>query len=740
MQASLIRTLAAAAAALSLQASLAAPGTRVAGVVLPPPYAPCPVVDTHWGEKVEDPYRCLENTADPAVQAYMKAQADAAAQVLARLPGRERLLKRIQEIEAEVPANVSDLSRDNRGNLFYEKRLAGENQFKLVMRRGVDGPETVLVDPDRLAKPGGPPRAIGGYAASRDGRRVAYSISAGGAEIGSLHVIDTETGRELLPPIDRVRGGGAVNWLPDGSGFFVSRLAPDWNQRPRAERFMDNTVFLRRLAEPDGDVPVFGPTVHPELGLTRSDNAFVALLDDQPLALAVVSHGVSRYRSLFVADRAALLAGKPVWRKVFDQTAQVGSVTAYQGWLYLRTARDAPRHRVLRVALPAADLARAEELVPAGTGVVTAIAATPEGLYITRRDGVAEKLLRLPHGAPVGTQPRVIALPVEGNVSLADADSAIPGVVLGLSGWTQALRHYVLNPGDAAPRPLALVPPGRFDVLSGVTAREVMVRSHDGVEVPMSIMARSDIKLDGSNPTLLYGYAAYGTVEEPSASPRLLAWLEQGGVFAIVHARGGGIFGDAWHQAGQKTTKFNSWRDGIAAAEWLIAQGYTSRSRLSVQGGSAGGIFVGRAATERPDLFSAAVISVGNLDQIRSETRANGAANIPEYGTVKVEAEFRALRNNSTYENIRPGTDYPALLFEHGVNDIRVDVWMSTKTATRFRAANPQGRPVLMRLETDAGHGAGATRLQAQQRVADRWAFLLWRAGVPAFQPADAPR
>jgi prolyl oligopeptidase len=727
-----LRLLAAAGAALLLPAAFAA---TVAGVAMPPPFAPCPVVDTHWGEKIEDPYRCLENTADPAVQAYMKAQADATAQVLSRLPGRERLLRRIQEIDAEVPANVTDVTRDARGNLFYEKRTASDNQFKLYMRRGLDGPETLLVDPERLSQAGGPPHAIGGYATSRDGQRVAYTVSAGGAEIGSLHVLDTGSGRELMPPIDRIRGGGIVSWLPDGSGFFHTRLAPDWSQRPRAERFLDNSVFLRRLAEPAAEVAVFGPTVHPELGLARSDNAQVFVLDSLPLGVAVVYHGVSRYRSLYLSDRAALLAGKPVWRKVFDQSALVGEVAVHQGWLYLRTAQDAPRHRVLRVALPAADMTRAEVLVPAGPGVVTAVAAAPEGLYVTRREGAVKKLFRLPHGAPPGTQLQAIALPFEGNVTLADADPAIPGVVLGLSGWTRALRHYVLEPGETTPRPLALAPPGRFDVLSGVTAREVMVRSHDGVEVPVSIIARSDLKLDGSNPTLLYGYAAYGTVEEPAVNPRLLAWLEQGGVFVISHARGGGIFGDAWHKAGHKATKFNSWRDGIATAEWLIAQGYTSRKRLSVIGGSAGGIFVGRAVTERPDLFSAAVISVGNLDQIRSETRANGVANIPEYGSVKVEAEFHALRNNSTYEHIRPGTEYPALLFEHGVNDIRVDVWMSTKTATRFLAAQAPGRPVLMRLENDAGHGAGATRAQAQQRTADRWAFLLWQAGLPEFQP-----
>ena len=720
------------AVALSLRVAVAA---TVSGVELPPPHPACPAADTYWGVRIEDPYRCLENTADPAVKTYMSAQADAAAKVLARIPGRDRLLERIREIDAEVPANVTHIERDRQGRLFYEKRLARDNQFKLYLRRGVDGPETLLVDPQALDGASGKPHAIGDFAASPDGKRVAYSISAGGAEIGTLHVLESETGQETMPPIDRIRGGGGVSWVEDGRAFFYSRLAPDWDKRPRAERFLDNVVYLRRLGDPARDVAVFGAGVHPALGLSRSDSAAVFVLDGQPLGAAVVHHGVSRYRSLYLSDKAALLAGKPVWRKVFDASAQVGQVAVHGRWAYLRSARGAPRWQVLRMALPQADLAKAEVLVPAGSEVTVAIAAAPEGLYLTRRAGAAKRLLRLPHGAAPGALPQPIRLPFDGNVGFAHADPAIPGVVLGLSGWTRAPRHYFLGPDDSTPRPLELAPAGRLDVLAGVSAREVKIRSHDGVELPLSIIARDDIRLDGSNPTLLYGYAAYGNVEEPSMNPRLLAWLEQGGVFVVCHARGGGILGDEWHQAGHKTSKFNTWRDGIAAAEWLIEQGYTSPSKLAVYGGSAGGIFVGRVVTERPDLFAAAGIGVGNLDQVRSETRANGAGNIPEYGTVQVEAEFHALRRNSTYEHIRPGRGYPALLFEHGVNDTRVDVWMTTKAATRFIAADPKGKPVLMRLEVDAGHGVGSTRRQVQQRIADRWAFFLWQAGVPGFQP-----
>jgi prolyl oligopeptidase len=473
--------------------------------------------------------------------------------------------------------------------------------------------------------------------------------------------------------------------------------------------------------------------VHPDLKLDRSDYAFVSALPDQPLGVAFVFHGVDRYRSMYVCDKADLLAGKPRWRKVIGRDDQVGDVTAQGGWAYVRSAKNAPRYKVLRMKLPEADLSKAEELIPAGSEVITAIGAAPEGLYVTRRQGAAKKLLRIAHGS---TQVQELRLPFEGNVALSDVDPRIPGVVLSLSGWARAAKHYYLGPRDTAPVQLALAPPGKYDAPAGITAREVKVRSHDGMEVPMSIISRTDIRLDGSNPTQVYGYAAYGIVEEPNLNARNLAWLEQGGVIAMCHARGGGINGDEWHKAGHKETKFNTWKDGIACAEWMVANGYTRKEKMSIYGGSAGGIFVGRAVTERPDLFGAAAIGVGNLDQVRSETRANGAGNIPEYGTVKIEKEFHALRNNSTYEHIRPGTRYPALLFEHGVNDTRVDVWMTTKAATRFAAARPDAL-VLMRLEYDAGHGVGSTRIQQQARTADRWAFFLWQAGVPGFQPGS---
>ncbi|MGZ8253596.1 MAG: prolyl oligopeptidase family serine peptidase [Burkholderiaceae bacterium] len=707
-----------------------ATGATFAGIDVPPPLPPQPVVDLHWGVSVEDPYRFLENTSDPNVQAWMRQQSDATSTILARLPGRDRLRARLAEIDADVPAVISGLHRDARGRFTYLKRAAGENQLKLYRRDSLEGPERLLVDPEVIAKSTGKAHAIGSFEPSPDGNLVAYTLSASGTEIGSMHVIDAVTGKEAMPSIDRIRGGGA-DWLPDSSGFFYGRLAEDWQTRPRTERYMDHRTYLRRLAQPGADRAVFGPGVHESIPLDRNDYSSVLPVRRQDLVFAVVHHGVQREHSLYRASLKDVLAGAPRWTKLYDAGAKVRGVGFAGRWLYLHSASDAPRFKLLRLPIDG-DLASAQTMIAHSDRVLTGVQVARDGVYVTRRNGVVDGLERLSH-APT-PQLAVVKLPVEGTVTLTHSDEDQDGVIVALGGWTRVARHYTVE--AAAVRPLGLVPAGRFDAPEGIEAREVKVASHDGVEVPASIVMARGTKLDGRNPLILYGYGAYGMVEQPSFSPAMLAWLERGGIFVFAHVRGGGVYGDAWHRAGWKSTKPNTWKDGIAIAEWLIRNGYTSRERLSVAGGSAGGIFVGRAITERPDLFSAAVVSVGNVDQVRSETRANGAGNIPEYGTVQKEDEFKALLVMSPYANVKAGTPYPAVLLEHGVNDSRVDVWMALKFASRLSAATNSANPVLLRLDYDAGHGVGRTREQARAQTADRWSFLLWRTGHPDFQPA----
>jgi len=702
------------------------------GVDVPSPPAPRPLTETFFGVAVPDPYRFLEDTKDPQVQAWMKAENDATEAIFARIPGRETMLARIREIESKASGVTQYAERAAGGRYVFLKRDPQDNQFKLVWRETADGPDRLIVDPEALAKATGTPHAVMDFAPSPDGKLVAYSLQAGGGEIGTLHVVDLASGKPLIEPIDRIRYA-SVSWLDDGSGFFYSRLREGYEKYPVAERFDDRARHFRSLADAQSDRNVFSPLRDTSLDLPRYASGHVVPVAGTRLAANALHFGVDPYRALYLGDLDAATKGTAKWTKVVGVDDKAVDVGIAGGYVYLRTSKRAPRFEIVRMPVSSPDPARAEVVVPASESVIVAMGAARDALYVVRRDGATHSLWRVRHEA--GAKPERIALPFEGAIELTGASDRLDGVVFELGGWTRATKPWVYDPSAGKVAQLPFVAPGAYDAPDDITAREIRYRSHDGVEVPMSIVMRKDAKLDGSNPAILYGYGAYGLTEDPFLNPRWYAWVQRGGVLAFAHVRGGGAFGEEWHMAGRKATKPNTWKDAIAAAEWLIANGYTSKSRIGIYGGSAGGIFVGRAITERPDLFAAAVPAVGIFDAPRFELASNGAANIPEFGTVRIEQEFRALMAMSTYHEIRDGTAYPGIMLAHGVNDIRVPVAESLKAGARFAAATSSGRPVLLRLEYDSGHGQGSTRAQAQARTADVWTFMLWQFGVPEYQP-----
>lgn len=703
-------------------------------LAVPPPLPAQRVTDMHWGVAVPDPYRFLEEVKNPQVQQWLRSQADATQNILARLPERQALLARMKVIEDGAGGNLGSIAQSAGGRLFYLRRDPGEDQFKLVwLDAGPAGPAgaaTVAFDPQTPSTPG-QPRAIMDFAPSPDGQKLAYAVQVGGQEIGTLHLIDVATGRALIEPIDRIRYSG-VSWLEDGSGFFYSRLAAGYEKQPPGKRFEDRTAHFHDLRAPGGaaaDRPVFSPSRNPELALPGYAWPSIRPLPGTALALAWVALGVDRNLTLLAADLQAAAAGQARWRSIVQAGDEISSISAARGFMYFLSAKGAPRYQILRT--PVADLAlsKAEVAVAQGSGSIAQMAAAADALYFTRREGVNTLLYRLAHRT--GAVPERVPLPVEGAVRISSHHHQREGVIVSLASWTNATKPYAVAPGGVSR--LLLAKDGAFDSPGDIESRELLVQSHDGTQVPLSIVMKKGTRLDGSNPTVLYGYGAYGATDDPFFNPRVYAWLERGGIWATVHVRGGGVMGKAWHEAGRKTSKPNTWKDGIAAAEWLVANGYTRSARMAVFGGSAGGIFVGGAITERPDLFAAAVPSVGVMDAVRFETSANGAANVPEFGSVKVEAEFAGLLAMSSYHRLRDGVRYPAVMATHGVNDIRVDVWQSAKFVSRLATATASGKPVLLRLEYDSGHGQGSTRLQSQERSADIYSFMLWQFGMPGF-------
>ncbi len=697
-----------------------------------------PVTDTYHGVRVEDPYRHFENRADPEVAKWMKAHSDHAHAVLRRIPGREALLQSIERYDAAASERVAQVSRVPGDLYFIERRGADENQFKLYLRRGLDGAETLLVDPEALERRTGQPHAINWYMPSPDGSLVAYGLSAQGSEAAVLHLMDTRSGRAVGRPIPRA-DFGIVDWAPDGRTLVLNRLRA---QRPGAratEKYQRSQVLVLRAGQSIGQArPVFGTAVQ-GVAIGPAEIPAVSLTHDGKWALGLVINGTQRELGLYVAPQAGVLAGKPKWRRVFGASDAVTGMTYFDDTLYLVSHRDAPRSQVLALRLDAADLRSAQVLMPPSQRVVVNVAAAADAVYIEVRDGNIKRLYKRPHGSDAA--PVEVPLPLEGSFEIASAEGGVgaanprlPGLLLDLQSWNAARQIYLVA-ADGRVVNTGLQPAGPYDRPEGIVATEVQVPSHDGAMVPMSILHRADVTLDGANPTILYGYASYGVTEEPFYSVSRLTWLEAGGVYAIANPRGSSVHGEAWYRGGFQATKPNTWKDFIACAEYLIAQKYTQPAKLGILGGSAGGLLVGRAMTERPELFAAVIPAVGALDMLRMETTANGVPNIPEFGSVKSVAGFRALLEMSTYAHIRPGTPYPAVLLTHGVNDPRVEVWNSTKTAARLMAATTSGRPVLLRLEYDAGHGVGSTRKQMLEERADMFAFFLWQMGVAGYQP-----
>lgn len=690
-----------------------------------PPVAEVQDVPTvHHGTTVHDPYRWLEDVKSPRAQAWMRAQGDATRAVLDRIDERGDIQARLSEIRRSTGDSIRNLIRMPGGRLYYLKREVGENQFKLVMRQGLSGAEQILVDPAVQTELTKLPHAINHFTPSWNGRYLAYGMSSGGSEQATLHVLDLTRGKRVGQPVPRVLG--AAHWLPDNRGLLFNQLQAKAPDAPETEYYMDSRVFLMRLAAPGKLVPVFGRTDTPQLGLDRIDSGELITAAGSPWVVARTTDTTVPEGKLFVAPVAQLGRTGTAWRAIGEPADKMQEVGLKGNRLFVLTRAGAPRNKVVAVDLARGTLKNAPEVVaePA-TGVLEWMMPTLSGLLVGHRTGTLVQARRHAHGDLAG---QAVAMPAAGaawptGVPAADHDD----VILAFSGWTAPTRHLRLQGQRALPVSLRSVEPAAQTTPVRVT--EVEFASHDGVKVPMTVLHREGLPLDGSHPVLLVGYGSYGFSMTAGFWPSNIAWIERGGVVALVNVRGSGVHGEAWHRAGFKQTKPNTWLDGVAAARWLIAQGYGSPRTMTAMGTSAGGIFVGRATTTAPELFAGAVYDVGVLDAVRFEESANGITNTSEMGTVKDPSEFNALLEMSTYHQIKDGTAYPGVLLVHGMNDPRVDVWHSAKTAARLQAASSSGRPVLLRLDLQAGHGIGSTASQADAQQADIQAFLLWQAG-----------
>ena len=526
------------------------------------------VTDTHFGVSVPDPYRYLEDMKNPDVAAWVKAQAEFTRATLDRVPGRAALVKRIGELGDAVPARVSGV-QVNGAHYYYLKRLATENIPRLYVRAGLNGNERLLVDPQAATSARGGHFAIDYYAPSFDNKYVAYGISPGGSEESVLRVIEVATGKETGEAIDRAQFG-PPSWTDDNRLLYnrLPKLAPD---APRSDKYLRSRAYIHTIgSDPERDRAILGHGVVPDMTLDPLATPFVFAVPGAPWVIGIVGNGNQREFALQVAPAASLANGVPAWRRVAGLDDEVTDAALIGSTLYLLTHRNAPHFKVLRVDLANPDLATASVAVPASDAVITGIAAGKDALYVRRMIAGVSDLLRVAHTP--GAKPVPVKLPFAGDIDALAADPRQPGVVFSTGSWTRFGGYFAYDPTAGGIVDTKLQPQGRYDNPGDLVATEVKVKSHDGTLVPLSIVHRKDLKPDGTNPAILYGYGAYGISQTPSFRPQYLAWFERGGVFAVAHVRGGGENGEQWYKGGYQQTKPNTWRDAIACAEWLVAQ------------------------------------------------------------------------------------------------------------------------------------------------------------------------
>ncbi|QUQ68582.1 prolyl oligopeptidase family serine peptidase [Kutzneria sp. CA-103260] len=676
------------------------------------------VVDTVFGHQLADPYRWMERNG-PELRDWLLDQGKAAEQHFAGLPRRDELLARLDELTKD---SVDLRGFSMAGDRVFFLRQTGDVPA-LVVREG--GEERVLLDPATFE--GDEHSNIDWYSPSPDGALVACGISLGGSEQSQVSVLDVATG-ELTPTTLRNAMQGNPAWLPDGSGFVCHCYPVPDPALPPARRRDNSVTWFQPIGS--GEPTVVARRGHnPSLPMAPIDRAFVLLPATSELMFAVVSHAavgdsITEQMSaftLYAAPRSGLGSTATCqWRKIADPSDDVTGYAVHGDTLYVITHKDAPRAEIQAWSLT--DGAR-RTVVPGGDRAVLGVEVVGEHLLVRDVDAGTARLRRIPLA---GGEIEDVPLPAGGTIQQWTAHADGRSALIVFSSWTQSPTAYRY---DGRLHDTGWIPPSPVD-FGGIEVTQLSAPARDGALIPLTVLHRKGIVLDGGNPTLLTGYGSYGYVVPRSFNPRLLPWLERGGVYALAGLRGGGDHGDEWHLAGRLLNKENTITDLVDCAEHLVAAGYTRPERLAGSGGSAGGIPTGGAIVRRPDLWAAMVMEVAVSNTTRMEFTDNGPINTPEFGSVATEEGLAALLIADGYLRVEDGVEYPAVLLTVGLNDPRVPAWQPAKMAARLQAATASDRPVLLRVEVHGGHGFGATRAQRNAETADIYAFVASRTGL----------
>lgn len=698
------------------------------------PVAPSKAVSkVYFGTNIKDDYRNLEDLDDSLVLNWFKKEAEYAEGILNNIQGREALLKKLKNYDKRRANVIRSINVTEDNQYFFLKQGADEDVARIFYRKDFNSEDELIYDPKDFKPENGHSYVVNYINPCWDGSLLAIALTYDGLEISEMLIVDMNTRKVLPEVIDHCwpADGGGISWLPDNSGFIYLHY-PEIDQK--SNQFLkDMKSVLYKIGDNPKDLKIlFSRETHPELNILPEDFPVVTIHSKEDKYLHGEVSGATAYIDGYYAKIEDLSKEKLLWEPLYKKEDKVGKGVFMGDNFVFSSAKNSPNFQILESSITNLDVGKSSILVNERLDeVIGDFQFTSEGLYYsTTKNGVEAKLYKQEDGKQLE-----ITLPqVSGFVNISTKGTSSPDIWVSTMGWLNDFIRYKYDEASNQFKEENLSPNANYPEFSDFIVKELVVPSHDGELVPLSIIHRKDIVLNSKNPTLLFGYGAYGFTIQPFFSPTWLSWVEEGGVLCLAHVRGGGAKGDTWYQAGKKTTKLNTWKDLIASTEYMISEGYTSKNNTAIYSASAGGILIGRAMTERPDLFAAAITEVGMMNALRSEKTPNGPNNTKEFGTSEDSIECRALIEMDAYLHIKKETKYPATLITTGMNDPRVIAWQPGKFAAKLQALNSSDKPIVFQVDYESGHGIGDKKSKYFENMAAVFSFAFWQTGHSGYK------